>query len=93
MNESSNAPEKNRLEPLAVDAAGVGHLLCVSRATVFQLDSCGRLPRPVRLGKRCPRWIVSELHEWLRAGAPNREAWEQLNARSATLRGNRVQVC
>ena len=80
MNQSTRAPEMDSLQPLAVDAAGVGRLLCISRATVFQLHSRGRLPLPVRLGSRCPRWIVSELHAWLQAGAPNREVWEQLKA-------------
>jgi predicted DNA-binding transcriptional regulator AlpA len=77
MSESVQDNKWETLQPLAVNAAGVGRLLCISRAKVFELHSRGRLPLPVRLGGRCPRWIVSELHEWLKAGAPHIEVWEK----------------
>ena len=64
-------------EPLAVDAAGAARLCGLSRSKWFELDSAGKVPRALRFaGDRCPRWVVSELHEWLRAGAPPRDQWE-----------------
>ena len=70
------------LHPLVVDARGVAELLGVSRSLVFKLDSQGRLPRGIRLGKR-KVWFVEELRDWLRAGAPSRERWEAIKARGA----------
>jgi predicted DNA-binding transcriptional regulator AlpA len=65
--------------PLLVDAAGVGRLLGYSRSMVFQLHSRGRIPRPLRLSAD-PRWDTRELADWLSAGAPPREQWENLKA-------------
>jgi predicted DNA-binding transcriptional regulator AlpA len=54
-------------------------LLSVSRAQLFKLHSSGKLgPMPVYLGSRAPRWVRSELEEWLRAGAPCRQTWQAL---------------
>ena len=62
---------------LAVDAAGAARLCGLSRSKWFELESAGKVPRALRFaGDRCPRWVVSELHEWLRAGAPPRDQWE-----------------
>ena len=42
----------------------------------FALDSAGRVPRPIRLG-RCVRWRAEDLENWLAAGAPTRDVWER----------------
>jgi len=63
------------LAPLAVDANDAAHLIGVSRATWWRMHSAGRVPLPVRLATRTPRWRVDELREWLLAGAPNRATW------------------
>jgi predicted DNA-binding transcriptional regulator AlpA len=65
------------LAPLLVDAAGVGRLLGYSRATVFQLDSAGKLPRPLRPTGHDPRWRIDELRAWVAGGCPRRDLWEQ----------------
>ncbi|MCC6321135.1 MAG: AlpA family phage regulatory protein [Phycisphaerales bacterium] len=65
-------------EPLAVAAEGVGRLLGVSRAQVFKLNATGKLPMPVRLGSKTPRWPVAELRDWLAAGCPDRLAWDRM---------------
>ncbi|HOA75967.1 MAG TPA: hypothetical protein PKL76_21195 [Phycisphaerae bacterium] len=65
-------------EPLAVDAAGLGRLLDLDRSTVWKLNSSGRLPAPVYLSAKAPRWNLSELRRWLDAGAPDRRTWERL---------------
>jgi len=67
--------DKSPLEPFAVDAAGAAHLCGMSRSQWFKLHSAGRVPLPVRLSPRCPRWIVQELRDWLTAACPNRQTW------------------
>jgi predicted DNA-binding transcriptional regulator AlpA len=64
-------------EPLAIDAADVGKLLGVSERHVWSMNSRGRLPRPIRLG-RAVRWRVAELQAWLAAGCPERSRWEAM---------------
>jgi len=58
-------------------AADVARLLAVTVRHVRALDSSGRLPRPVRLG-RAVRWRRDELLAWLDAGAPGRDRWETI---------------
>ena len=58
-------------------AADIARLLAVTVRHVRALDSSGRLPRPVRLG-RAVRWSRSELVAWLDAGAPSRDRWETI---------------
>ena len=65
------------IEPLAVDAAGAGRLVGVSRATWWRWHSAGRVPMPVRIGAKTPRWRTAELREWLDAGCPDRETWKR----------------
>ncbi len=60
---------------LAVDAAELAKLLQVSLRHVNALNSSGRLPKPIRLG-RSVRWPREELVRWIAAGAPSRDAWE-----------------
>src|SRR5262245_60582499 len=55
--------------PLAVTAAQAASLHGVSRAQ-WKLHAMCKLPRPVYLGAKAPRWRVDELREWLAAGAP-----------------------
>ena len=63
-----------------IDTAAVAALLAVSRRHVERLDSTGRLPRPIRLG-RIVRWrretILAFLAASERAGRMlNREEWD-----------------
>lgn len=62
---------------LIVDAAELARLLQVSLRHVNALNSSGRLPRPIRLG-RSVRWPREELVRWIAAGAPSRDAWETM---------------
>jgi predicted DNA-binding transcriptional regulator AlpA len=65
-------------ERLAVTARDAARLLGICRAQLYRLHSSGRMPRPVYLGGRAPRWCVEELRAWLDAGCPDRQTWEQL---------------
>ncbi len=51
----------------------------ISRAQWFKLAASGRTPLAVRLGARRPVYVISELEAWLKAGAPDREAWQRMH--------------
>ena len=63
---------------LALTAEEVAELLGISRAHVFRLQSSGKLPKPIRLG-RAVRWPRTTLEAWLAAGAPPRDRWEEMS--------------
>ncbi len=71
-NQHATEPER-----LALSAASVAKLLGISERHLWALNSSGRLPRPVRLG-RAVRWSVSELRDWLAAGSPPRDRWQAM---------------
>ena len=73
----SNATHPTEPCRLALPAADVARLLGISERHVWALNSSGRLPRPIRLG-RAVRWPVDELRAWLAAGAPPRDRWEAM---------------
>jgi predicted DNA-binding transcriptional regulator AlpA len=62
-------------------AAEVAKILSCSPRHVWALNSSGRLPRPIRLG-RVTRWRADEIRDWLAAGAPARDRWESLQRSS-----------
>lgn len=64
---------------LTVNAQQAAKMLNVSVRQLWRLNSTGRLPKPIRLG-RCVRWRKSELEAFIEAGAPTREKWELLKA-------------
>ena len=64
---------------LAIPVDAVAQLLSISPRHAWGLDSSGRLPRPIRLG-RSVRWDRAELKAWLAAGAPRRDEWERMKA-------------
>ena len=62
---------------LALTAEEIAGLLGISRAHLWRLNSSGRLPRPIRLG-RAVRWNRTTIEAWLAAGAPPRDRWEDM---------------
>jgi excisionase family DNA binding protein len=62
---------------LAIPAEEAAKLLGISKRHFASLNSQGRVPRPINLG-RSVRWSVEELRAWLAAGAPERSRWELL---------------
>lgn len=65
--------------PLVVDARRLAVMLCAGIRTVRTWDAAGKIPAPVRIGGRVV-WRVSEIHDWLDAGCPDRETWEARRA-------------
>lgn len=64
-------------EPLLLDAAKASHLCGVSRSAWWSLNSAGRVPRCIHLGRRA-LWSRRELVAWIDAGCPPREKWEAI---------------
>jgi predicted DNA-binding transcriptional regulator AlpA len=63
--------------PLLVDAREAARLCGVSRATWWALHSSGRVPLPVRLGRRT-LWAAMELTAWTESGCPPRDRWQAM---------------
>ncbi len=68
----------NAAPRLACSAKDAAELLGISRAQFWKLHAAGRVPLPVRLGAKAPRWRVDELRTWLAAGCPNRDVWQRM---------------
>jgi predicted DNA-binding transcriptional regulator AlpA len=63
---------------LALSAKDAAELLGISRAQFWKLHAAGKVPQPVYLGTKAPRWRASELRDWLAAGAPDLLTWQRL---------------
>ncbi len=57
-----------------LDAKALGQVLSLSKRQIFRLNSCGKIPAPIRIGGAV-RWLSEEISSWLQAGAPDRESW------------------
>jgi prophage regulatory protein len=58
-----------------LNAKELAKMLGVTRQTIYLWLHAGRLPQPVRLGRRVIRWPEQEILEWLAAGCPSAQAW------------------
>lgn len=58
--------ERSALPRLAVTALEAGQILGISRAQVFRLLKENRFPTPARTANHHPRWLISDLEEYLR---------------------------
>ena len=63
--------------PLAFSAQQLADRLGASLRHIRRLDSAGKIPRPIRLG-RSVRWPVQEIKDWMDAGGPDRRTWEAM---------------
>ena len=66
---------KNEIRLLTAKQLGVR--LNLSKRQIFRLNSCGKLPAPIRIGGSV-RWAESTIAEWLKAGAPDRKTFEAM---------------
>ena len=60
-----------------LSAKSLGQMLSLSKRQIFRLNSCGKIPAPIRIGGSI-RWDESTISEWLKAGAPDRKTWEAM---------------
>ncbi len=61
-------------DPLLLDAKKAATMLGIGRTHLYALHSSGRLPLPLRLGRRT-LWRTDELKNWVAAGCPSRQKW------------------
>jgi predicted DNA-binding transcriptional regulator AlpA len=59
------------------NAKTFGLRLSLSKRQIFRLNSCAKIPAPIRIGGAV-RWDSQEVSDWLAAGAPDRKTWEQM---------------
>lgn len=61
-----------------LSAKTLGQMLSLSKRQIFRLNSCGKIPAPIRIGGSV-RWdLEGEIRPWLAAGAPDRKTWEAM---------------
>ena len=58
-------------------ARAVGEMLSLSKRQIFRLNSCGKIPAPIRIGGSV-RWAEDTIAQWLQAGAPDRKTFESI---------------
>ena len=46
-------------------ARAVGEMLSLSKRQIFRLNSCGKIPAPIRIGGSV-RWRRSDIEQWLK---------------------------
>jgi len=75
------APEsENKVESLLVSVQDAAVLLGIGKTLFYELHSTGCLgPIPVKLGSRS-LWNRQELTDWVNAGCPAREQWQQIKS-------------
>ena len=60
-----------------LSAKMLGDMLSLSKRQIFRLNSCAKIPAPIRIGGAV-RWSAQECADWLAAGAPDRSTWEAI---------------
>jgi len=70
----------SRDNPLLLSAVEVAAMLGIGRSHLYGLHASGRLPLPVKLGRRS-LWRRDELAAWVQAGCPSRSKWVALYGR------------
>ena len=74
--------EKNKRCCQLLTAKELGKILSLSKRQVFRLNSCGKIPAPIRIGGSV-RWAESTIAKWLQAGAPDRRTFDALESLGA----------
>lgn len=68
----------NKIESLLVSVKDAAKLLGIGKTLFYELHSSGFLgPIPVKFGSRS-LWNRQELTDWVNAGCPAREQWQQI---------------
>lgn len=71
------ANEKSSQTCQLLTAKSLGEMLSLSKRQIFRLNSCGKIPAPIRIGGAV-RWSAEEISAWLVAGAKDRKTWEAM---------------
>ena len=60
-----------------LSAKEMAKLLGLSKRQVHRLNSCGKLPSPIRIGGSV-RWANSTIQSWISLGCPDRQTFEAM---------------
>ena len=66
----------NQTEKL-LTAKAVGDMLSLSKRQIFRLNSCGKLPKSLRIGGSV-RWANSTIQSWIALNCPDRKTFEAM---------------
>jgi predicted DNA-binding transcriptional regulator AlpA len=69
----------SHIEPLLIPDTAAAALAGVSRAHWHRLRAAGKVPVPVRLGRKV-LWRRAELCSWIDAGCPDARTWAAMQA-------------
>ena len=70
--------EKENKSCQLLSAKELAKMLSLSKRQIHRLNSCHRLPAPIRIGGSI-RWdLERDIKPWLAAGAPDRKSWEAM---------------
>ena len=66
-----------------INTVDLAAMLGVSPRAVRRLRAHGKLPAPIRIGRRGGRivWRTAEIHAWRAAGSPSLEVWTAIRER------------
>ena len=56
-------------ESKLLTAKDLGQLLALSKRQIFRLNSCGKIPNPLKVGGSI-RWRQTDINLWLEMGCP-----------------------
>jgi prophage regulatory protein len=77
---AKNIQETQTTEQL-LTAKAFGQRLSLSKRQIFRLNSCGKIPAPIRIGGSI-RWANSTIENWISMGCPDRLTFEKSNQRN-----------
>lgn len=60
-----------------LSAKTLGQMLSLSKRQIFRLNSCGKIPAPIRIGGSV-RWVTSTIESWIDMGCPDRQSFEAM---------------
>ena len=69
--------EKKDQNTQLLNAKAFGQRLSLSKRQIFRLNSCGKIPAPIRIGGAV-RWSEETIRRWLSCGAPDRKTFEAM---------------
>ncbi len=69
--------ESNQNTQFAINAKAFGQRLALSKRQIFRLNSCGKIPAPVKIGGSV-RWKISDVELWLEWNCPDRRTFESM---------------
>ncbi len=75
---AENKPPDDGLEDVKLlNGKALAGCLSVSLRQLHRMNRSALIPAPLRIGG-CTRWRAAEVAAWLRAGSPERSAWEKI---------------